>query len=317
MLSHDVPVRDFSSSCLPPLVGLTALAPYTPQELFMRRIASFAPAFAAGIVLSSLSAAAQTGNAASSKAIAVEPAVVAPGQPVTLRWYFTGDKVVVSGGRFGKGTVVTGKTLLKDTPTKTTQYKFNVWYKVPESSPDGQTTQKPIHIEYAVQAIVEKPVPISLKTYRDPYGWQVAHLLGWKFDKERLPDPANNALVFFQQEDDSVERLAVSILPVTDMDNGQLVSKIEKSLFQNYGEVQMGTPAEIRHGGTPAVLTTFTGMDNSHPGTRTQTLILAFVKDGRGYIVSARTNAVRFDFRRAALEKMVRSFSLIDKTAMK
>src|SRR5438477_4974625 len=50
--------------------------------------------------------------AASAKAIAVEPPVIAPGQTVTFRWYFTGNKVTVSGGRFGKGAVVTGRTSL-------------------------------------------------------------------------------------------------------------------------------------------------------------------------------------------------------------
>ena len=62
------------------------------------------------------------------KAIAVEPSITAPGQQITLRWYFTGTKVQVSGGRFGKGVAVTGRTSLSDTPT---------WRRVISRSPSG------------------------------------------------------------------------------------------------------------------------------------------------------------------------------------
>src|SRR4051794_24746906 len=62
------------------------------------------------------------------RAVAVEPGVTTPGQTVKLRWYFTGTKVLLSGGRFGSGTVVTGKTEMTDKPEKTTRYTFDVWY---------------------------------------------------------------------------------------------------------------------------------------------------------------------------------------------
>lgn len=283
----------------------------------MRRIAPFVSTLFAGLLLSSPSFANQSAPAPNPKAIAVEPVVVAPGQPVTLRWYFTGDKVQVSGGRFGKGLIVTGKTLLKDTPLQTTTYKFDVWYKVPTIGADGQTTQKEVHVQYNAVAQVAKPIKFTLKTYRDPFGWQVAHLLGWKHDREELPDPTNNALVFFQQEDDSVERLAVSVLPTPDLDKGKLLSKIESSLTDNYDEVQVGEQKETQQAGAPAVMTSFSGLDHAHPGTRTQTLLLAFVKNGRGYVVSARTEAKQFDVRRPMLEKMVRSFALVEKMAQK
>lgn len=287
----------------------------------MRRIVPVICLCAAAALINALPAAAQKDavkeKSSDSKTIAVEPAVVAPGQPITLHWYFTGDKVLVSGGRFGKGVVVTGKQRLQDTPRQTTTYKFDIWYKVPVVGPDGQTIQKQTHVQYTALAQVAKPIQISLKTYRDPHGWQVSHLTGWKHDKENLPDPANNALVFFQQEDDAVERLAVSILPMADATATQLVEKLEKSLFDNYDDVKTGVHTDCQHLGAPAILTTFSGMDHAHPGTRTQTLVLAFVKNGRGYVVSGRTKAKQFDIRRPALEKMVRSFTLIDKTALK
>jgi hypothetical protein len=251
------------------------------------------------------------------EAVQVTPGVTTPGGAIKLRWLFTGDKVVVSGGRFGKGVEVTGKSELTDTVKISTTYKFDVWYKVPTAGPSGEITQKPVHVQYTAFAKVAKPTPIVLKTYRDPYGWQVAHMADWKSDREKLPDPANNALVFIQKEDDSVERLAVSILPLPDLDKTQLVEKVEKSLFSNYGDIKMGERMEIQQNGAPAILTSFSGQDQSHPGTRTQTLLLAFVRNGRGYVISARTTAKEFEFRRPALEKMVRSFAVLDKTASK
>jgi len=95
----------------------------------MRRIATF---LLAGSSLFSLCS---VQNARAADAVAVEPAYVTPGKPITLKWYFTGDKVLLSGGRFGKGVVVTGKTSMTDTPRATTKYTFDVWYKVPAPKP--------------------------------------------------------------------------------------------------------------------------------------------------------------------------------------
>src|SRR5215218_9290812 len=72
------------------------------------------------------------------EAVALQPNPFKPGQTVTLHWLFTGNKVTVSGGRFGKGTVVTGKTLLTDKPTSTTKYTFDVWYPDAEKSADSK-----------------------------------------------------------------------------------------------------------------------------------------------------------------------------------
>src|SRR3989442_13741538 len=54
----------------------------------------------------------------------------------------------------------------------------------------------------------------ATSAYTNPSGWQISYLKNWKCDKVDMGDPANNALVFFQSEDDAVERLAVSMLPV-------------------------------------------------------------------------------------------------------
>src|SRR3954452_4724200 len=90
------------------------------------------------------------------RAIAVEPGVTMPGQPVAIRWYFTGTKVVVSGGRFGKGAVVTGKSELTDRPEKTTKYTFDVWYKPSPDPAKPEVTPAQVHVQYTAVAAVDR-----------------------------------------------------------------------------------------------------------------------------------------------------------------
>jgi uncharacterized protein YkwD len=84
-------------------------------------------------------------------AIRVTPRSCAAGQTVTLKWYFTGVRVVVCGGRFGKGADVTGRTTLTDTPRKTTRYTFDVWYPDPKSTANPKTL---LHTQYTATAEV-------------------------------------------------------------------------------------------------------------------------------------------------------------------
>jgi hypothetical protein len=254
---------------------------------------------------------------AADKEVAVEPAAVTPGQTITLRWYFTGTKVVVSGGRFGKGVVVTGRTSITDQPRQTTTYSFDVWYSGQAPGPNGAVVIKPLHAHYTVIAQVESVSPVTLSVYRDPRGWQVGYMKGWKLDKVDLPDPANNGLIYFQQEDDAVERLAVSMVPAENMTTEQLMEKVHKSLFGNYDEVQVVSKTETKLGDIPAIVSSFTGKDQSHPGLKTQSILMGFIRNGHAYVVSARTPAAKFALRRPALEKMVRSFAFNAKSASK
>src|SRR5438874_645756 len=56
-----------------------------------------------------------------------------------------------------------------------------------------------------------KVAAYATAAYTNPSGWQISYLKNWKCDKVDMGDPANNALVFFQSEEDAVERLAVSM----------------------------------------------------------------------------------------------------------
>jgi hypothetical protein len=252
------------------------------------------------------------------QAVIAEPATVYAGEPVTLRWYFTGKKVTVSGGRFGKGLVVTGRTSITDKPARTTRYTFDVDYVGQKTNEmTGKTEMKQLHATYTVVAEVAPPLRADFSTYRDRYGWQVTCLKGWKRDPVDFPDPSNNALMYFQPEDDSVERMAVSILPAEQMTAAELMGKAQKSLSSNYEQIQVLSDKETLFAGVPAVLSTFTGMDISHPGTKTQSMLLAFVKNGRAYVVSARTSASQFRLRQPLLDKMVHSFTFTSTTASK
>jgi hypothetical protein len=255
---------------------------------------------------------------ARAKAVVAEPAAIYAGQQVTLRWYFTGKKVTVAGGRFGAGQVVTGKTAISDKPSKTTRYTFTADYVGQKENPvTGKIEEKPLRAVYTVVVEVAPPLKMETITYRDRYGWKINSLKDWKRDPVSLADPANNALMYFQQEDDSVERMAVSILPAAEMTATDLMSKVQRSLSGNYEQIQVLSDQETTFAGVPAVLSEFSAMDISHPGTRTQSLVLAFVKDSRAYVLSARTAANKYKLRRPVLEALIRSFDFTQSTALK
>ena len=290
-------------------------------------------------------------SAHADKEVVAEPETIAPGKTVTLHWYFTGDKVVVSGGRFGKGVEVTGRTTVTDTPLKTTQYNFDVYYHantapavpvtpapkppvtpgtpppapvvpppattVPPTKPpvgDPGKADKPdpgklLHVQYTVIAEVVVPAPMPpMNVYRDPHGWQVSFISGWKRDVS-TPDQGDKGLMFFQKEDDSVERLAVAVMPANDLNTGALMEKVKRDLPAHYLKLNVTEPKEITHNNVTAHWLTFSGIADSHPELRTQSIVLTVIRDGRAYIISARTSTTNFKSRQAILEKMVKSFA--------
>jgi hypothetical protein len=244
------------------------------------------------------------------KAIAVEPALASPGQQITLRWYFTGTKVQVSGGRFGKGVVVTGKTSLTDTPQKTTHYYFDVWYHKPADSPNANPKDQPIlHAQYSAVAEVQ-----NITTYRDTNGWQISYLKSWQ--KDSFSPGSGGHVFYFQPEEDAVERLAVSITPASEgMTNADLLNNIRNDIPDHYTETEFLEQSETVQSNALAQWLMFRGIDTAHPETRSQTLFLAFVRDGKAFVISARTVAGRFKERQSVLEGMVRSFALMEKPA--
>lgn len=244
------------------------------------------------------------------KAIAVVPGIASPGQSITLRWYFTGTKVVVSGGRFKTGVVVTGKTSLTDTPLKTTRYTFDVWYHAPAAASDPNPKDQPlVHAQYSAVAEVQK-----ITTYRDTTGWQITYLKGWQ--KDSFSPGTGSYVFYFQPEEDAVERLAVSITPAAEgLTSADLLDKVRKDVPDHYEDPKFLEQGETTQANLAAQWATFTGVDTSHPNTKTQSVILAFVRGGQAYVISARTAAGRFKDRQTILEGMVRSFALLTPTS--
>jgi hypothetical protein len=410
----------------------------------MRRIATF---LLAGFALHSFCS---VQNARAADAVAVEPPYVTPGKPITLKWYFTGEKVLLSGGRFGKGVVVTGKTSVIDNPRATTKYTFDVWYKVPAPKPaepkaadvkpadpkavdpksappgggdpkaanakpadpktadpkpadpkvtdpkvvdskaptptiadpkptetktadpkavdpkavdpkatdakpgdaktvapqpavtqaadpktatpkpaDPQATDPKIpaatandpkaspapqemvmqHVQYTTYAEVWSGVYPPMKAYRDSHGWQLSCLSEWKHDGVPTAAEGSDGLTYFQQEDDSVERVAVAIMPSQTQTIDDVLSKVSEDVYGHYQTAVLAEPVNLTFNSVPAKMLTFTGIDLSHPGTKTASMVLLFVRNGRAYVISARTGAMHFNSRRPILEKVVRSFA--------
>jgi len=230
------------------------------------------------------------------------------GDSVTLRWYITGTKVVLSGGKFGKGIVVTGKTSAVDSPRRATKYTLESWYQNPADS------KRLLHAKYAAVVDVLDPQPLGLQTYRDSRGWRLLHPKEWKRDKVDLPDPVNNALLYFQEEEDSLERLAVAVLPVKEQSAAALMKRVEADLPSRYDDAEVISRQDISFEEVPAILTVVSGKDTTHSGARTQSVILAFVHAGRGYVISARTAAARFSSRQPLLMKLVKSFAFLPAT---
>lgn len=246
--------------------------------------------------------------------IVAQPEVVTPGQTVTLKWYFTGDKVTVSGGRFGAGAVVTGRQSLTDRPMHTTRYTFDVIYhgSAPANATGGRVVKK-LHSRYSV--VVEVFRMPAMQPYRASNGWTVNYVKGWQHVNIPTSEMAKDGLAFFQPEEDSVERMAVAVVPVKSMTCDELMQHVESDMPTNYDKLEFISRDAVTYRNIPAILMTFRGADHSHPGTSTQSLVLTFVYAGRGYVVSARTHAARFAARRPILERMVRSFAPPTSTA--
>jgi hypothetical protein len=245
------------------------------------------------------------------RAVAVEPGVVLPGQPITLRWYFTGTKVVVSGGRFGKGAVVTGKNELTDRPAKTTRYTFDVWYKPAPDPAKPDEKPAPQHIQYNAIAAVDR-----LASYHGSEGFDVRYLKGWRTDSF-APEPGSR-VYYFQPEEDAVERLAVAVLPIKeDQTAADIMQKVRDDVPSHYTKVEFVSQYELTRQKEPAQITTFRGIDQSHPNTKTTSIILVCTHRGRAYVISARTQATRFPERQPLLDGLVRSLTFSGGTAQR
>lgn len=241
--------------------------------------------------------------------VSVNKTTIAPGEAVTLRWNFSGRKVTAVGGRFGKGVNVTKLKSVTDRPKKTTRYTFVVYYDGDAPMPNSTQKRitKPLQARYSVVVNVV-PIP-ALLSYRASRGWQIDYLKGWRIDPVTTSLVGKNGLVFFQQEEDAIERMSVALIPAGGLTTQELMSKITADMADKYDDTEVIEQEEILYRNAPALWVSFTGRSRAHSGARTQSVILAFVYNTQAYFISARTAATRFPQRQPLLEKMVKSIT--------
>lgn len=239
-------------------------------------------------------------HAAEVPPIEVSPNPFKPGQTVTIRWNFSGKKLVISGGTFGKGKVVTGKSSIKDKPKATTRYTVTSTY------PDPKSPKKLLTAKYTL--VAEREEPLLLSTYTAKRGWKISYPRGWRDDHVNTPEEGRDGLIFFQKEEDALERIAVAIVPVKPGDTpATLWSKVRSDIPSRYDRPEFQDPYETSHYLNPAITTEFIGMDRSHPGKKTHTLMLLFIQEDRGYVVSVRTEEAKIIGKRRVLDTLMRS----------
>lgn len=251
-----------------------------------------------------------SGTARAANEITCDKNPIAPGETVQLKWFFTGNKVVVTGGGFGKGVVVTGKTAITDKPKTSTRYTFTTNYISERTDKvTGKVTRTPMKSVYSILIEVE-PGGAALQTYKAAR-WQVGYRRGWKRDNVNTPDEGKDGLVYFQPEDDAMERMAVAVMAARDMTAEDLVKKLRASMPETYSDLINVSEDKVTFQGEPAVKVVFAGKDRAHPNTLSHTILMAFIKNGRAYVVSTRTFSAQYEARKRLMEKMLNSFQCV------
>ncbi len=119
--------------------------------------------------------------AAPGAAVQATPSVVESGKTVTFKWYITGTKVLLSGGGFGAGKVVTGQTTATDTPHKTTRYLLDVWYLDPAQKSPPKTLHSQYSATVQVTDALEPQAPV-----RPPDEDTLSRLVAELVNRERI-----------------------------------------------------------------------------------------------------------------------------------
>ena len=141
------------------------------------------------------------------------------------------------------------------------------------------------------------------------------YLSGWQKASVQTADQPKDGLVFFQAEEDAVERLAVAAMPAKELTASDLMQQIQADMPSHYDEIEVLSRDEITYQNSPAIYATFAAIDQTHPGTHTRSIVLAFVRNGKAYVVSARTVAAHFNSRRPILERLIKSFIVANRSA--
>lgn len=242
--------------------------------------------------------------------VTAEPNPCLPGQTVTFTLPTGMTRGTVSGGRFGSRREIKKSESLLDFPRKETLYTFDIW-SAPESAGNAKQSSKPEqHQQVKVTVAVYSGTFPKLTTYQNPQRWRIDTVIGWIRNVIPQPDPATESLIYFQPQDDSPERVAVAIMPVKENTCGDLMKTVLMDAPTQYDILEHVQQKETIQCGVPATWATFDGVDHALPDTPTKSMILTFVRNGVGYIISGRARANRFDQWEKLLHSLVRSFAI-------
>lgn len=244
------------------------------------------------------------------KVLTVEPDMLLPGQSATFRWPAGATRVTASGGGFGYQKSFAGQTMATDTVYHTTTYRFNLWYPE-DTSPSGIAgLHHPVgHQEVEVTVPVYRGNYPAIKTYHSPHRWGIDYLADWKYFDVPFDDPANNDLIYFEREEDSMERLAVAIVPVGRSTSADLLRKAISDGASDYDSVTEVQQKSTIQCGVPATWMTFRGVLHGHADDPIRSMVLVFIRNHRGFVVSARTLESQYSKRANLLHCLVRSIT--------
>jgi hypothetical protein len=240
--------------------------------------------------------------------VTAEPNPCLPGQMVTFHLPEGVKHGTVLGGRYTRRQEVKPDELVIDQPKKTTTYAFDL-VTAGESAEGGKATPQPAqHQRFHVIVDVCTGTFPRLVTYHNPQHWRIDTVNGWIRNVIPQPDPATESLIYFQPQDDSPERVAVAVLSVKDPSCAALMKTTLMDAPTQYDLFEHIQQKETTQCGAPAMWATFDGVDRSLPDMPTKSMVLAFVRDGVGYVISGRARASRFDQWGKLLHSLVRSF---------
>jgi hypothetical protein len=244
-------------------------------------------------------------------AVTAEPNPCLPGQTVTFYLPAGAKRATVRGGRYTHSQEIQADDPVSDEPKKTTTYVFDV-VTPGESAGTGNATPKPAQRqEFRVAVDVLTGAFPKLVTYRNPQHWHIDTVVGWIRNVIPQADPATESLIYFQPQDDSPERVSVAVMPVKE--GATCADLMQKALmdaptqYDVFEHVQQKATAQC---GVSAIWATFDGVDHALPDMPTKSMVLTFVRNGIGYVVSGRARASRFDQWEQLLHSLVRSIGV-------
>jgi hypothetical protein len=205
-------------------------------------------------------------------------------------------RVRAIGGGFGAGLDDDGDGPLTSAVWKPTNYKFKVWMPAAKGS-----AQQARMVESALTVGVSAGRFPPLATYWDWRHWKIDVPDGWSRYASGGQDPAQSALIYFERDEDSPERVAVAMLPAGAMTSDELARKVKDELPTQYDVLKSVAMWPTSYGGDAADWLAFQGIDRAQPDVLTQSDVLVFVHGGRGYVISARTPASRYAGSRRAV----------------